>query len=615
MGKLSNYPNLFLPLASLGISVFLLFMFFSKKNVRNDETKIYSYLVVTGFIESLVYVTVVFLVNLFYDESKFLGFVLYNKALASIYVIWLSFLLYYILVITSKDIVKTRKNTPKALTFWAVLFSIIIFILPIDLFYDPQLHLSNSSGSAINFLGLVCLLYLFVMFVIVIKNYNNKNLKGKFVPIYFLLVVFTVSFILRLVDPFFNITSNVFSFVLLVMYHTIENPDVKMIEKLNLAREAADKANLAKTEFLSSMSHEIRTPLNAIVGFSNAIMDDNTLEEAKNAAKDIIMASNNLLEIVNGILDISKIESGKMEIVEQKYNLKDICWDIKKIVQPRLKDKPIEFKITLAKDIPDVLFGDMGKIKEVITNLLTNAAKYTEKGIIELSVVCVNNRGKSKLVISVEDTGRGIKPEKIDKLFTKFQRLDEDKNTTLEGTGLGLAITKSLVEMMGGKIVVQSKYGSGSKFTVYLEQKIVKMIEEKKVVSSEENTSIADYSDKKILIVDDNSLNLKVAIRMLKPYKIVPDTVLSGDECLEKIKSTSYDLILMDDMMPNLSGTETLKELKKDKNFRIPVVVLTANAISGMKDKYIESGFSDYLAKPIDKLELCRILDTYLKKK
>ena len=615
MGKLSNYPNLFLPLASLSISIFLLVMFFSKKNVRNDETKIYSYLVVTGFVESLVYVAVVFLVNLFYDESKFLGFALYNKTLASIYVVWLSFLLYYILVITSKDIVKTKKRTSKILRFLAILFSIIIFILPIDLFYDSQLHLSNSSGSAINFLGFVCLLYLFTMFAIVIKNYNNKNLKGKFIPIYFLLVVFTVSFVLRLVDPFFNITSNVFSFVLLVMYHTIENPDIKMIEKLNLAREAADKANLAKTEFLSSMSHEIRTPLNAIVGFSNAIMDDNTLEEAKSEAKDIIMASNNLLEIVNGILDISKIESGKMEIVEQKYNLKDICWDIKKMVQPRLKDKPIEFKITLAKDIPDVLFGDMGKIKEIITNLLTNAAKYTEKGIIELSVICVNDKDRSKLVISVEDTGRGIKPEKIDKLFTKFQRLDEDRNTTLEGTGLGLAITKSLVEMMGGKIVVQSKYGSGSKFTVYLEQKIVKMIEEKKVVISEENTSIADYSDKKILIVDDNSLNLKVAARMLKPYKIVPDTVLSGDECLEKIKSTSYDLILMDDMMPNKSGTETLKDLKRDQNFKIPVVVLTANAISGMKEKYIESGFSDYLAKPIDKLELCRILDTYLKKK
>ena len=253
-------------------------------------------------------------------------------------------------------------------------------------------------------------------------------------------------------------------------------------------------------------------------------------------------------------------------------------------------------------------------LKEIITNILTNAAKYTDEGFIELSISCINNKKTSKLIISVEDTGRGIKPDKIDKLFTKFQRLEEDRNTTLEGTGLGLAITKSLVEMMGGKIVVQSKYGSGSKFTVTIPQTIVSMneIKEKKEEDIKEEI---DYSKKKLLVVDDNNLNIKVALRLLETYNIKPDTCTSGFECLEKIIDKTYDLILLDDMMPKMSGVETLKKIKEEhKDFKTKVVVLTANAISGMKEKYIGDGFDDYLAKPIDKLELKRVLKTYLKK-
>jgi len=231
-----------------------------------------------------------------------------------------------------------------------------------------------------------------------------------------------------------------------------------------------------------------------------------------------------------------------------------------------------------------------------------------------LSISCINKKKQSSLVISVEDTGRGIKPEKIDKLFNKFQRLEEDKNTTLEGTGLGLAITKSLVEMMGGKIIVQSKYGSGSKFTVYLNQKIVSMVDNKKKNDDINKEDVIDYSKKRVLVVDDNMLNIKVASRMLKFYNIDADTCNSGLECIDKVKDNKYDLILMDDMMPKMSGVETFKKLKEDKKFNTPVVILTANAISGMKEKYINDGLDDYLAKPIDKLELKRVLNKYLGK-
>ena len=392
------------------------------------------------------------------------------------------------------------------------------------------------------------------------------------------------------------------------MYFTIENPDLKMIHELNAAKDAAERANRAKSDFLSNMSHEIRTPLNAIVGFSECILNENDLESAKSDAKDIVMASQNLLEIVNGILDISKIEADKMEIVEAEYNLRDNLDSLAKLMIPRIGEKPIEFQTKFAPDIPPVLYGDSAKVKQIISNILTNAVKYTERGIITFEVNCINKDNACSLVISVEDTGRGIKTDKIDTIFNKFERLEEDRNTTLEGTGLGLAITKRLVEMMGGKIVVQSKYGAGSKFTVYLKQEIRNTPQKQEKVYAV-TVANADFSNKKILVVDDNGINLKVATRLLQPFKVIVEECESGEDCLERIKDgASYDLILMDDMMPRITGTETFHELEKLPDFKTPVVVLTANAIEGMRDKYLQEGFTDYLAKPIDKLELERVL-------
>ena len=397
------------------------------------------------------------------------------------------------------------------------------------------------------------------------------------------------------------------------MYFTIENPDLKLINELELAKNNAEKSSNAKTDFLSSMSHEIRTPLNAIVGFSNSILEDNTLEEAKEEAKDIVMASNNLLEIVNGILDISKIEAGKLEMIETNYNPKEIFDDIIKLIKPRIGDKSIELKINISKELPSILYGDSGKIREIIINILTNACKYTDTGWIEFRVDCKNTKNICHLIISIEDTGRGIETDKIDKLFTKFNRLEEDKNTTLEGTGLGLAITKNLVEMLNGKITVQSQYQKGSKFTVTISQKIISLTPLNEFQQPLLKNELKDYSNAKVLIVDDNNLNLKVASRILKNYNIVPDTCNSGKECLEKTKTTTYDLIFLDDMMPNMSGVETLQELQRNKDFKTPVIALTANAINGMREKYLKLGFNEYLAKPINKEELERILNNQIK--
>lgn len=278
------------------------------------------------------------------------------------------------------------------------------------------------------------------------------------------------------------------------MYFTIENPDVKMIKELNIAKDQADKANRAKTEFLSNMSHEIRTPLNAIVGFSELMIDNENLPaETKEHAKDIVDASHNLLEIVNGILDISKIEANKMEIINKQYNPREVFNSLAKLVSPRIGEKPIEFKTVFSPDLPGVLNGDVGKVKQIVLNLLTNACKYTDKGEIIFNINCVNRIEEHTclLYISVKDTGRGIKQQDMNKLFQKFERIDEDKNTTVEGTGLGLAITKSLTEMMGGRINAVSKYEEGSTFRVYLEQEIVSM----EIPEEKEEIIEIDYSE------------------------------------------------------------------------------------------------------------------------
>ena len=335
------------------------------------------------------------------------------------------------------------------------------------------------------------------------------------------------------------------------------------------------------------------------------------MDEAKRNAKDIVDASGTLLEIVNGILDISKIEAGKLELSYSSYDSLETFSELAKLISPKMREKGLDFSYYIAPDLPCVLYGDVVNIKKIVTNLLGNSCKYTDKGYVRYEVNCENKNGYSKLIISVEDSGHGIKKDSLENLFTKFQRLDDYKNSTIEGTGLGLAITKQLTELMGGKIIVHSVYGTGSKFTVVINQKID--FENKSIVKDTKKSNI-DLHNKKILIVDDNLLNLKVASKLLEKYNANYIAVCnSGFECLEAIEDGNhFDIILLDDMMPKMSGVDTLKKLRKIDGFNTPVVALTANAISGMREKYLKDGFDGYLAKPIEKEELIKILNELL---
>ena len=604
---MNGYSNLCIAICGLVISLFCNIHFFSRKNIGNKETAIFSRVLIYSLIDSILMV-LIFSFAIWNKDSVFLLKFL-NKFDYAMYILWISnFFLYVYYVSTSnKDGSKYYNFFFYLTTVIDLLFIIIMLFLKVDIHYD-EISALYSDGNALNLILIGCSIYMIAIFSCLIINSKNVVTK-KLTPLFVLIFLFILVFLLNYIDKSIVIVSSVLAFTNLILYFTIENPDMKMLSQVELARDSAERANRAKTEFLSSMSHEIRTPLNAIVGFSECISKAESLESAKEDAKDIITASQNLLEIVNGILDISKIESGKMELVESNYDLVKIGDDLTKLMIPRIGEKPIKLNTSFAPDIPGILYGDGSKVKQIISNILTNAVKYTEKGEINFKINCINDNFNSKIIISIEDTGRGIKPEKIDTLFNRFERLEEDRNTTVEGTGLGLAITKTLVEMMGGKITVQSKYGIGSVFTVCIVQRIVSLHREEKVESLE---FYDDFSSKTVLVVDDNKLNIKIASRLLSEYKVNISDSESGNDVINRISNgEKFDLILMDDMMPNMSGTETMKKLK-EIGIKTPIVVLTANAIEGMKENYLSEGFDYYLSKPIDKKELEKVLNNYL---
>lgn len=398
-----------------------------------------------------------------------------------------------------------------------------------------------------------------------------------------------------------------------------------LTKEKNMLEEVV-RANEAKSQFLANMSHEIRTPINGILGMDSVLLKECHDENLREYAKNIQSAGQSLLSIINDILDISKIESRKMEILTIRYQLFSVLNDCYNLTKIKLQNKPVSFIMQINEKLPSWLYGDEVRIRQIINNFLSNAVKYTKEGNITFELDFEEKTDEQiLLVITVRDTGIGIKEEDLGKLFESFTRIEEKRNRNIEGTGLGLNLTKNLVNLMGGEVFAESTYGKGSCFTAKIPQKIAdakpmgdfgKRYQQYLSTSDDDKLSFL-APDAKILVVDDVTMNLKVVEGLLKATKIQIDTAVSGSECLECVKTTPYQMIFLDHMMPEMDGLETLEHMKNladNPNAQTPVIMLTANAIVGAKEEYIEAGFTDYLTKPIRETELLEMILKYLPK-
>lgn len=611
--------TILLSLGSLIFTLLLLIIYKYKTKVTNYENKYFSALLV-----SLSFVLLTEIITVFTIKNH-LKMPVINEMMCRCHCLlilgWVIIMASYILSFVDSD-KKDKIKLTKSRLFWIlfIIISIIFFFLPLD--YVVVDNTGYLSGWALYFVYILGIILVLIAIYFVTK-YKSTVAFNKRLPIIISIIETLISVPLSFAFPTVYILTSSFAFKMYIIYFSVENPDLYLISELEKAKKKAEDSNRAKSDFLSNMSHEIKTPMNAIIGFSESLVNELNFnaEAARKDIEHIYAAGGNLLEIINNILDISKIETGEENLEEKEYSLASVLLELHSIIESRLTTGKIKFITKISPDLPSKLYGDKTKVFQILLNILSNAVKYTEVGRITLTLNGEIEHGFVNFHFCVSDTGLGIKKEDNDKLFEKFSRLDSATQNEIEGTGLGLLITKKLVDFLDGKIWFDSKYGAGTNFYVDLKQKIVDgtpvgdifRINQKDEMAIDKFT---DYSNFKVLLVDDNELNLKVAKRILNKYNFQITTLNNGKECVDLIKSgEEFDIIFLDHMMPGMDGIEVLHIIRSLKGYNIPpVVALTANAITGMREMYLNEGFDDYLSKPINISDLNKLLEKHLKK-
>lgn len=602
-----------LQVCCLILLLFICGIYFSGKRKRSREHKMFVALLICVAVDLLVDMSTVYTVNHLERVSPILNRILHLLFLGcNIGVLYFVFL--YIVDLIAQDIPSVKKKY-RWLTVPPVIPILVMCFLPMYYEQTPKGNYAKGAACAVDYIFVAYYTIWSLLFLAKYKDSINK--KKRLIIIVALGIEVLTSFV-QLFFRYLLITSFGITMICLAIFLIVENPDVQLLERVKEEKKRAEKANSAKSFFLASMSHEIRTPINGVLGMNEMILRESGEAPIKEYAMQIKSAAQTLLGIINDILDFSKIESGKMELQPVEYELASVINDVYNMIASKADAKGLQMHVNLNKELPSGLMGDDVRIRQILMNLLTNAVKYTEKGSVTLFVDGKRDGDNVNLYFKVKDTGIGIEKENLSKLFVAFERFGEVKNRKIEGTGLGLTITRQFLEMMGSTLMVESEYGTGSEFSFYLKQKVINNaaignFEERIRQMAQEYVPDCNFyaPDVKILLVDDNEMNRKVFVSLLKETGMKIREADSGQACLDAVKEERFDIIFLDHMMPVMDGMETfgkMKDMPDNLCAQTPVIIFTANAYVGAREVYMDAGFDGFLSKPVLPHSLDKIL-------
>ncbi|MDY4858361.1 MAG: response regulator [Bacilli bacterium] len=599
------YTGIYFLIEAIVYSMLLMTVYFRKKVFKSKENKVYSILVVVSFFELIVELILDFVGPMYKEIPNVSYFVarLFSFGVE----LWITILLCYVLFVCL-SIKKKERYIPVVRNIAIVLmiiFTTLNFILPLNFKYDG--YIAYTYGPSVNIIYLSAFLYSFVGIIALIRNI--KNIKDKrFFPILIFLIVGGIASYIQYMNPGLLLATPIHAFITFLMYFTIENPDVKMIEEYHKAKEISDNANEDKTMFLYNMTNDIRLitkDINyntdaAINEMSNKKVDKDLVNDYLRAIKE---NTARFTTMTNEILDVDSIDSASIKVYDDKYNIKLLLKKIVTLYSDECSKKGLTFRSDIASDLPEYLYGDNLGLKNVLISILDNSIKYTKEGYIELNVNTIIKNNIARLIIIIEDSGVGISPDEMDSIF--YKRKEEIDGSNMKSN---LFTARKLITLMGGTIIPSSNYGNGTTMKIVLDQKIVEEANEKY------NKYESFYDEKKILLVDDNISTEKIISKLIRDTNIKLDYVSLGKEALDKIRGKEkYDLILLDEVMDPLDGVTVMKKFKDIRNFKTNVILLTRNNEYEYNEEYLKYGFSGYLLKPISKDKLFEIIDKYLK--
>lgn len=598
------------------IFVFLIsVMYMSKKKYDGVENAVYRFLLVVTNMTLIL--EIAFACTMEYSNSAILkevmarGYLLFS-------IFWATGLCMYMISLRTTNFFK--KNTKKYGNMIIALTAIIDTILfTISCFLDVTYYGGNGNLYVIGGPTVYVLYFLSVVMILIILSIlltkKSKIPQHQKTPFYFIFVAFfVITAVQFLLNYDFNDLSFIFAFSVIAMYFTTESQDNKLISDLSEAKEKSLRINKLKIDFLSNMSHEIRTPMNTILGFSTSLLNKENLtqEDVINDMKSINEEGVNLLELINNILDISRVESGKEVLDEKNYNLRHLVFDVDSVIMSKINKNILTFNINIDENLPKTLYGDYSKLYKSVVLIIKNAINYTSYGKISLDITGVTEKDVCNLEIVVSNTGHAMKIEDFEKGFSEFVKLGSAAENSIDSVTLGLIIAKRLLDIIGANIEFKNETGKGTRYIISLKQKVIDNEKLGNIYEQKQEVIVyKDLSSKNILIVDDNDINIKLAVKLLSKYKFNIESTNSGEECIKLVKDKKYDMIFLDHMMPEMDGIATMKILSSSGYNVPPVIALTANSYEGLKDVYIKEGFSDYLSKPINPKQLDKIINHY----